>query len=67
MTEGENGPLNMEVNWKLILSACLGMLQVSTQLDVADAIVDDMTSEVNFPEIDVRQRLQLLKKHADGG
>ena len=53
MLEGESGPLVMEVN----SSPGLEGIETATGLDVAGAIVDFIASQVDFPELDVRQRL----------
>ncbi|KJL35448.1 RimK family alpha-L-glutamate ligase [Microbacterium azadirachtae] len=55
MLEGENGPLVMEVN----SSPGLQGIEAATGLDVAGAIIDFIANQVNFPEIDVRQRLSV--------
>ncbi|MDC0262299.1 RimK family alpha-L-glutamate ligase [Planctomycetaceae bacterium] len=53
LLEGKDGPLIMEVN----SSPGLEVIERCTQLDVAGSIVDYMAAQVNFPEIDLRQRL----------
>jgi ribosomal protein S6--L-glutamate ligase len=53
MLEGNEGPLVMEVN----SSPGLQGIETATKLDVAGAIMDYISSEVAFPDIDVRQRL----------
>lgn len=53
MLEGNDGPLVMEVN----SSPGLQGIEAATRLDVAGAIVDFIADQVDFPEIDVRQRL----------
>jgi ribosomal protein S6--L-glutamate ligase len=53
MLEGNDGPLVMEVN----SSPGLEGIETATKLDVAGAIVDYISNQVAFPEIDVRQRL----------
>lgn len=55
MLEGEDGPLVMEVN----SSPGLQGIEQATDLDVAGAIIDYIANQVNFPEIDVRQRLSV--------
>nr|WP_217184079.1 RimK family alpha-L-glutamate ligase [Streptomyces sp. AC495_CC817] len=55
MLEGDDGPLVMEVN----SSPGLQGIEQATGLDVAGAIVDYIANQVNFPEIDVRQRLSV--------
>jgi ribosomal protein S6--L-glutamate ligase len=53
MLEGLEGPLVMEVN----SSPGLEGIETATKLDVAGAIIDFISNQVAFPEIDVRQRL----------
>jgi ribosomal protein S6--L-glutamate ligase len=53
MLEGKDGPLVMEVN----SSPGLEGIERATKLDVAGAIVDHISNQVAFPELDVRQRL----------
>ena len=53
MLEGKDGPQVMEVN----SSPGLEGIETCTQLDLAGAIVDYITAQVDFPEIDLRQRL----------
>lgn len=53
MLEGKDGPLVMEVN----SSPGLQGIETATGLDVAGAIIDYVAAQVDFPEIDVRQRL----------
>lgn len=55
MLEGDEGPLVMEVN----SSPGLQGIESATGLDVAGAIIDYIANQVNFPEIDVRQRLSV--------
>ncbi|XPP27779.1 MAG: RimK family alpha-L-glutamate ligase [Leucobacter sp.] len=55
MLEGDEGPLVMEVN----SSPGLQGIEAATGLDVAGAIIDYIANQVNFPEIDVRQRLSV--------
>lgn len=55
MLEGNEGPLVMEVN----SSPGLQGIEAATGLDVAGAIIDYIAGQVNFPEIDVRQRLSV--------
>jgi ribosomal protein S6--L-glutamate ligase len=57
MLEGKDGPQVMEIN----SSPGLEGIESCTQLDVAGAIVDYMTAQVDFPEIDVRQRLTVSR------
>ena len=53
MLEGRDGPLIMEVN----SSPGLEGIEGATQLDVAGAIIQEIDSQVAFPDVDVRQRL----------
>ena len=53
MLESNDGPSVMEVN----SSPGLEGIEAATELDVAGAIVDYIANQVDFPEIDVRQRL----------
>jgi ribosomal protein S6--L-glutamate ligase len=53
MLESHDGPSVMEVN----SSPGLEGIEAATGLDVAGAIVDYIANQVDFPEIDVRQRL----------
>lgn len=53
MLEGKDGPLVLEVN----SSPGLEGIEGATGLDIAGAIIEDMSEQVAFPEFDVRQRL----------
>jgi ribosomal protein S6--L-glutamate ligase len=55
MLEATDGPQVMEVN----SSPGLEGIEGATGLDVAGEIVKFLESEVNFPEVDIRQRLTL--------
>lgn len=57
MLEGNDGPQVMEVN----SSPGLEGIETVTGLDVAGAIIDYMRAQVNFPEMDVRQRLTVSR------
>jgi ribosomal protein S6--L-glutamate ligase len=57
MLEGKNGPQILEVN----SSPGLEGIETCTQLDVAGAIVDYIAAQVDFPEIDIRQRLTVSR------
>ena len=57
MLEGKTGPQIMEVN----SSPGLEGIETCTQLDIAGAIVDYIAAQVDFAEIDVRQRLTVSK------
>lgn len=57
MLEGANGPQVMEVN----SSPGLEGIESSTGLDIAGAVIDYIAAQVDFPEIDVRQRLTVSK------
>ena len=53
MLEGKDGPQVIEVN----SSPGLEGIERCTQLDIAGAIMDYIAAQVDFPEIDLRQRL----------
>jgi len=55
--ESKDGPQIMEVN----SSPGLEGIETCTGLDVAGAIIDYIAAQVDFPEIDVRQRLTVSK------
>lgn len=55
MLEGKDGPQVMEVN----SSPGLEGIETSTKLDVAGAIMDYIERQVDFPELDIRQRLSV--------
>jgi ribosomal protein S6--L-glutamate ligase len=57
MLEGKDGPQVMEVN----SSPGLEGIESATGLDVAGAVIEYISAEVDFPEIDVRQRLTVSK------
>jgi len=57
MLEGNDGPQVMEVN----SSPGLEGIENCTQLDIAGAIVDYIAAQVDFSEIDVRQRLTVSR------
>lgn len=57
MLEGKHGPQIMEVN----SSPGLEGIETCTQLDVAGAIIDYIAAQIEFPEIDIRQRLTVSK------
>ncbi len=57
MLEGADGPQIMEVN----SSPGLEGIETCTKLDIAGAIVDYIAAQVDFPEIDIRQRLTVSK------
>ncbi|TXS91249.1 RimK family alpha-L-glutamate ligase [Parahaliea maris] len=57
MLEGASGPQVMEVN----SSPGLEGIETATGLDVAGAVIDYIAAQVDFPEIDVRQRLTVSK------
>jgi ribosomal protein S6--L-glutamate ligase len=59
LLEGNDGPLVMEVN----SSPGLEGIETATGLDVAGAVIDFMASQVDFPELDVRQRLTVSVGH----
>ena len=53
MLEGHDGPQVMEVN----SSPGLEGIEACTQLDIAGAVVDYIAAHVDFPDVDLRQRL----------
>ena len=57
MLEGKSGPQIMEVN----SSPGLEGIEKATGLDIAGAVIDYIAAQVDFPEIDVRQRLTVSK------
>jgi len=57
LLEGKNGPQVVEVN----SSPGLEGIEGCTQLDIAGAIIDYLAAQVNFPEIDLRQRLTVSR------
>lgn len=57
MLEGADGPQIMEVN----SSPGLEGIEKCTQLDIAGAITDYIAAQVDFPEIDIRQRLTVSR------
>jgi ribosomal protein S6--L-glutamate ligase len=57
MLEGNTGPQIMEVN----SSPGLEGIESCTGLDIAGAVIDYIAAQVDFPEIDVRQRLTVSK------
>jgi ribosomal protein S6--L-glutamate ligase len=57
MLESASGPQIMEVN----SSPGLEGIETCTQLDVAGAIIDYIGAQIEFPEIDIRQRLTVSK------
>ncbi|MEZ6119368.1 MAG: RimK family alpha-L-glutamate ligase [Pirellulaceae bacterium] len=57
MLETEEGPQIMEVN----SSPGLEGIEACTKLDIAGAIIDYIAAQVDFPEIDIRQRLTVSR------
>lgn len=57
MLEGRDGPQVMEVN----SSPGLEGIETCTQLDLAGAVIDYIAAQVDFPEIDLRQRLTVSR------
>ena len=53
MLEGNDGPLVMEVN----SSPGFEGIEEATGLDLAGVVVDYIASQVDFPQLDIRQRL----------
>lgn len=57
MLESNDGPQVMEVN----SSPGLEGIEQCTQLDIAGAIIDYIAARVDFPEVDIHQRLTVSK------
>ncbi len=57
MLEAKDGPQIMEVN----SSPGLEGIETATGLDVAGAVIEYIAAQVDFPEIDVRQRLTVSR------
>jgi len=57
LLEAKDGPQIVEVN----SSPGLEGIEGCTQLDVAGVIIDYIAAQINFPEIDLRQRLTVSK------
>ena len=57
MLEGADGPQIMEIN----SSPGLEGIERCTQLDIAGVVVDYIAAQVDFPEIDLRQRLTVSR------
>lgn len=57
LLEGKDGPQVMEVN----SSPGLEGIEQCTQLDIAGVIIDYIAAQVDFPEIDLRQRLTVSR------
>ncbi len=57
LLESKSGPQIIEVN----SSPGLEGIEKCTQLDIAGSIVDYIANQVNFPEIDLRQRLTVSR------
>ncbi len=55
MLEAADGPMVLEVN----SSPGLEGIETATDLDIAGAIIDYIEHQVDFPELDVRQRLSV--------
>ncbi len=57
MLEGKDGPQVMEVN----SSPGLEGIETCSKLDIAGAIIDYIAAQVDFPEVDLRQRLTVSR------
>ncbi len=57
MLEGKDGPQVMEIN----SSPGLEGIETCTQMDIAGAVIDYIAAQVDFPELDVRQRLTVSR------
>jgi ribosomal protein S6--L-glutamate ligase len=62
MLEGGEGPQVMEVN----SSPGLAGIEGATGIDVARTIIDYVADQVNFPDMDLRQRLTVSKGYGAG-
>ncbi|NND82907.1 MAG: 30S ribosomal protein S6--L-glutamate ligase [Gammaproteobacteria bacterium] len=62
MLEGADGPQIMEVN----SSPGLEGIETCTGLDVAGSVIDYIAAQVDFPEIDIRQRLTVSRGYGVG-
>ncbi len=60
MLEGANGPQVMEVN----SSPGFEGIEGATGLDIAGAVIDYIQDQVQFPEIDIRQRLTVSRGYS---
>lgn len=60
MLEGKSGPQVMEIN----SSPGLEGIEGATGLDVAGAIIEYIVDQVQFPEIDIRQRLTVSRGYS---
>ncbi|MEO1496755.1 MAG: RimK family alpha-L-glutamate ligase [Planctomycetota bacterium] len=58
LLEANSGPQVMEVNSS---SPGLEGIESCTQLDIAGAIIDYLAAQVDFPEVDIRQRLTVSR------
>lgn len=59
LIESDDGPLVLEVN----SSPGLEGIESATGIDVASAIVEHLEAQIEFPEIDLRQRLGAASTH----
>ncbi|MCC6510574.1 MAG: 30S ribosomal protein S6--L-glutamate ligase [Pirellulaceae bacterium] len=57
LLESDDGPQVMEVN----SSPGLEGIEAATGLDIAGACIDFLAAQVNFPELDIRQRLTVSR------
>jgi ribosomal protein S6--L-glutamate ligase len=57
MLEANEGPQVMEVN----SSPGLEGIERCTQLDIAGVVIDYLAAQVDFPEVDIRQRLTVSR------
>lgn len=60
LLETNSGPQVLEIN----SSPGLEGIETTTKVDVADAIIEYIEEQVNFPDLDVRQRLSLNKGYS---
>ena len=57
MLESDSGPMILEIN----SSPGLEGIEAATHLDVAGAIIDHISDQVNMPDLDIRQKLTVSK------
>lgn len=57
MLEGKNGPQIMEIN----SSPGLEGIEGCTQIDVAGAFIDYIAANVDYPDIDLNEKLTVSK------
>ena len=60
LLESENGPQILEIN----SSPGLEGIEAATHMDIADLIIEYLEEQIQFPDVDVRQRLSLNKGYS---